>query len=205
MKTVSRILAGAALALLVALFADAATRTVVIDSGGTARVLKNDRVFVVDSGGTTRKVTRLFVIDSGGTSRLVYQNVVWGLAGGSISDTPTSTTIGTPATDSVSVRVQTDGNVSVVAQNDGTYVWEQWTNVPDTSKWVRWTNTSGAINVGTAGTWQQLNANRTFGFSYTGLTGAPSVTGTLQIAADSGGAVILASASYTLTPQVLEF
>lgn len=46
------------------------SRLHVIDSGGTARLVK--RFFVIDAGGVARKVKRLFAVDSGGTARRVY-------------------------------------------------------------------------------------------------------------------------------------
>lgn len=80
-------------------------RTLVVDSGGTTRLIKSDRFFVVDSGGVTRKLKRLFVVDSGGVARQVYQAAVFAL----------------PAT---SVDNQSDPNpatAQVVFNTDGTY------------------------------------------------------------------------------------
>lgn len=49
-----------------------AARTLVVDSGGTTRLVKSSRFFVIDSGAVARKIKRLFVIDGGGVARLVY-------------------------------------------------------------------------------------------------------------------------------------
>lgn len=69
--------------------------------------------------------------------------------------------------------------------------------------WVRWTNTSGTLTTGTAGTWQQMNANRTFGVSFTlNSTGSKVCTGTVEFATDSGGVNVVATGSITLTAQV---
>jgi hypothetical protein len=46
------------------------TRTIVVDSSNTSRLVK--RLFVVDSGNVSRQVKRMFVVDSGNVSRLVY-------------------------------------------------------------------------------------------------------------------------------------
>lgn len=58
---------------------------------------------------------------------------------------------------------------------------------------VRWTNTSGTINVGTAGSWQALTANRTFGCTIGSGSGTKSATGTLEIARTDNTGVVLAS------------
>lgn len=57
------------LGALVSFSISGAPRFFVIDSGGTARLVK--RLFVIDSGATARQAKRVFVIDSGGTARLV--------------------------------------------------------------------------------------------------------------------------------------
>jgi hypothetical protein len=48
------------------------SRTLVVDSGNTTRLVK--RLFVVDSGNVSRQVKRCFVVDAGNVSRLVYVN-----------------------------------------------------------------------------------------------------------------------------------
>lgn len=69
--------------------------------------------------------------------------------------------------------------------------------------WIRWTNTSGTLSTGTAGSWLQLNANQTFGVSFTlNSAGSKVCTGTVEIATDSGGANVIASGSITLNAQV---
>jgi hypothetical protein len=69
--------------------------------------------------------------------------------------------------------------------------------------WVRWTNTSGSLTTGTAGTWQQLSGTRTFGVTRTlNTAGSVVCTGTVEIATDSGGANIVATGSITLTALV---
>jgi hypothetical protein len=69
--------------------------------------------------------------------------------------------------------------------------------------WVRWTNTSGTLTTGTAGTWQQLSGTRTFGKTRTtNAVGSDIVTGTVEIATDSAGVDVIATGSITLTATV---
>jgi hypothetical protein len=53
-------------------------RTLIVDAGGTTRLVK--KWWVIDAGGTARMAKRVFVIDSGGTPRLIFANTVNAIA-----------------------------------------------------------------------------------------------------------------------------
>lgn len=57
------------------------------------------------------------------------------------------------------------------------------------SYWVRYTATSGTLSSNDASTWTQLNATRSV--TKSASSGSASCTFTIEIAADSGGSVIL--------------
>lgn len=67
---------------------------------------------------------------------------------------------------------------------------------------VRWTNTSGTINVGTAASWQALTASRTFGCTIGSGSGTKTATGTLEIArTDATGTVLATKTGIVLTAR----
>ncbi len=68
--------------------------------------------------------------------------------------------------------------------------------------WIRWTNTSGTLSSGTAGSWLSLASNRAFGVTFTSPNGSKTCVGTVEIATDSGGANVVASGSVSITAQV---
>lgn len=83
------------------------------------------------------------------------------------------------------------------------FTWLTSSGVPSSSYYARWTNTSGTLSSGTAGSWQQLNANREWSVTFTDDGGgSKACTGTLEIAADASGSTILATATITLTATV---
>jgi hypothetical protein len=60
----------------------------------------------------------------------------------------------------------------------------------------RWTNTSGAITIGTAAIWESLASPRTYGISIDSGLGAATCTGTLEIArTDDAAKTVLATKS----------
>lgn len=67
--------------------------------------------------------------------------------------------------------------------------------------WIRWSNTSGTLSIGTAGVWEQLNSNRTYGVSRA-FIGNKTCTGTVDIATDAAGVDIVATGSITLLAEV---
>lgn len=69
--------------------------------------------------------------------------------------------------------------------------------------WIRWTNTSGTLSSGTAGSWLALSSSRSFGVLFTGTNGTKTCTGTVEIATDSGGSNVVASGSVTITATVM--
>jgi len=62
---------------------------------------------------------------------------------------------------------------------------------------AQWTNTSGAITVGTAGVWESLGTSRAYGISR-GSLGTTTCTGTLEIR-DASTLTVLASATINLS------
>lgn len=107
-----------------------------------------------------------------------------------------ATAAGTGVLKTGTLRFNTDGTITQVETPNGGGGTMQWysptTASIGTSYWVRCTRQSGnALNVGTENTWQQLSANRTFGYSST--TDVMDGFFTFQLATDSGGANIVAT------------
>lgn len=67
---------------------------------------------------------------------------------------------------------------------------------------ARWTNTSGTLSSGTAGSWLALSTSRVWYVERSGINGTKSCTGTLDIALTSNTSVILATKSITLSAQI---
>ena len=65
--------------------------------------------------------------------------------------------------------------------------------------WIRWTNTSGTLSTGTAGSWLALSTSKSFSVEFTPLSGSKSCTGTVELATDAGGSNVVASGSVTIT------
>ncbi len=65
----------------------------------------------------------------------------------------------------------------------------------------RWTNTSGTLTFGTAGSWQALTSSRLFSVSRS-TVGTKSCTGTLEIALTANTSSILASKSITISADI---
>jgi len=65
---------------------------------------------------------------------------------------------------------------------------------------ARWTNTSGTLSSGTAGSWQALSSTRTWAVSQSGV-GSKTCTGDLEIRR-TADTVVVATKSITLTAQV---
>lgn len=107
-----------------------------------------------------------------------------------------------PADSIVNITFASAGGWSATDESSQTGTWKIGGGT-GANYWVRWTNTSGTLSTGTAGTWQQLSSDRTFGVSVTSNSGGLKTTiGTVEFATDSGGANIIASGSITLTAQV---
>lgn len=119
-----------------------------------------------------------------------------------------------PANASAQMRfatITTSGNDSYVVQSAPTsgifsdeFEWLTGAGAPG-HYYVRVTETSGTFSSGSAtGTWLSLDATRTWARNRTSDTpGTTSVTATVEIAADSAGARILASFTVTLNATVL--
>lgn len=104
-----------------------------------------------------------------------------------------------------------NASCSITFKADGTWLVDN-ANVSDLSGtwrnqagsyWIRWTNTSGTLSSGTAGTWQALTIDRTFAVIFTSNSGGgKNCTGNVQIATDSAGTNIIASGSIGLSAVV---
>ena len=122
-----------------------------------------------------------------------------GFTGGLTADFAVS-----PGTATATTALQTDGSVThATSSQPGTFL--NW-YLPNTggigsSFWVRATIISGTFTSGTAGSWLQLNAARTWTRNQL-VVGAASVQFTLELASDAAGANIVATCTCTLTATV---
>ena len=101
------------------------------------------------------------------------------------------------------VKVDADGSVySLIGASYALrYVWKTGGGVVADYE-CRWTNTSGTLSAGTAGSWLALSGDREFSVTYTvDGAGSKSCTGTLEIRSASDLSV-LASASVALSAVV---
>ena len=162
--------------------------------------------FHVRVSGTWRQVQEGWVRVSGVWQRF-FQAVVYSLIGATYNDTA-ATVVGVPGACTVTLTVRTDGTVRASGSASGTLASQDWitpTSAVTTNYWSRWSSTAGSLSSGSEATWEQLTTNRAYAKSYVGLTGTDAVTGTLEIATDSGGSNVVASDSFTLEPGVQEF
>ncbi len=156
-------------------------RTLVVDSGGTARQVK--RWIVVDAGGTARVLKRAFVIDSGGTARLIFSAGVITLQDQTVSVERTD-----PA----------DATATYSLLSNGT----GWVDPapPSKSYDVLATFVSGDLPSGTFGSWLSLSVSRSWSLSQTTI-GSKTGIFTVQIR-DATTLEVLDSATITLNAVV---
>jgi len=97
-----------------------------------------------------------------------------------------------------SIEFRADGTV-VVTDSAGTSVRYSWKTGGGSSGdyRIRWTNVTGTLSFGTAGTWQTLDTTRTYGVLFNG-TGIKSCTGTVEIQAAAAPNTPLDSANISL-------
>lgn len=157
-------------------------RLIVIDSGGTARVVR--RLAVVDASGTTRLVRRAFVIDTGGTARQFFSSATVTL------DTSYSVNAGpgnTGVSQSALFRLTSTGDVQFTRTNlVGTPInttQGQWIDpVSEAGNYeARATLISGSANVGTFGVWQALTSTRAWGVAASGSGSTAFAAFTVEI------------------------
>ena len=109
-------------------------------------------------------------------------------------------------TASVTVTIQFNRAGTVTISKTAAASWivgpvanHNWAAVPNSTVgdnfWVRATNTSGTPSTGTTGSWLQMNSDRVWTVSAT-VSGSKNWSATFEIATDSGGASIVASAGY---------
>ena len=109
-----------------------------------------------------------------------------------------------PSSSTADIELQSDGDIVGEGTQFGGGALGEWITPRSAAGGnyeARWTNTSGTLSSGTAGTWQALSTTRNYSVSQTGV-GFKTCTGTLEIRRTVGGAV-LDSKSVTLTAQVV--
>ena len=115
---------------------------------------------------------------------------------GSYSDNQQS-----PTDADCTITFNTNGSWSCTGDSGGSGIWKTGGGT-GANYWIKWTNTSGTLSSGTAGTWQQISTNPAFGVVFTGINGSKSCTGTVQIATDAAGVNVIDSGSITITATV---
>lgn len=129
--------------------------------------------------------------------------------GQTVAGTPTSvfngfsvTKITSGGTLNAIVTFNTDGSIAGSGSGTGGNPTSQYfdpvTVGIGTSYWVRATATSGSFSGGTTDTWLALSSNRAWNRT-TAAFGVQTVVATFDISSDSGGSVIVATGSITLT------
>lgn len=134
----------------------------------------------------------------GGAWKEFFRNLAAYLAGGSYSHTAFS-----PSNATSGVKVDSDGYIYRL--NGSTYVQQdQWLLGGTVAEFeCRWTNTSGAITSGGAGTWQSCASDQGFNVTYSSDSpGSSTCTGTLELRMAASPNTVLASSSWTLTAIV---
>lgn len=104
----------------------------------------------------------------------------------------------------VNFVVRSDGTVLVSGDNSGTLANYNWITptTGSTTYFVRATLVSGTFNTGTTGSWLALTSNRSWIVRVFTAAGR-STTATFEIATDSGGTNIVASASVTFSVELI--
>lgn len=119
------------------------------------------------------------------------------------TNTYTNTTFD-PGTAGVTLAINSNGSLTATGDNVGpldSYDWITPT-AGSTTYFVRATLIGGSFSTGTTGTWLALTSNRTWSVSQSGA-GTQTANATFEIASDSGGTNVVASANIILTADVL--
>lgn len=108
-----------------------------------------------------------------------------------------------PNSSQITYTVNSNGSVSVDGSNYGNLSAYDWITPkpPVSTHYVRVTPTSGSLSSGATGTWLALSSSKAWTLKQVG-PGAKSCTFTVEIATDSGGVNIVASASVSLNVSV---
>lgn len=119
------------------------------------------------------------------------------------TNTYTDTTFD-PGTAGVTLAINSNGTLVVTGTNAGTLDSYNWITptTGSTSYYVRATLIGGSFSSGTTGTWLALTSNRTWTVTQSGA-GTKTANATFEIASDSGGTNIVASAGIILTADVI--
>jgi hypothetical protein len=109
-----------------------------------------------------------------------------------------------PSSSTAYIELQNDGDIFGFGSIQGSGDQGDWITPRSAAGGnyeARWTNTSGTLSSGTAGTWEALSTTRQWAVSRVGV-GSKTCTGTLEIRRTAGGAV-LDSTNVTLTAEVV--
>lgn len=109
-----------------------------------------------------------------------------------------------PSSATASIELQNDGDIVGAGNLAGGGDQGDWIaprSAAGGNYEARWTNTSGTLSSGTAGTWQALSTTRQWAVSQTGV-GTKTCTGTLEVR-HAVNLSVLGSKSVTLTAQVV--
>lgn len=103
----------------------------------------------------------------------------------------------------VNFVVGSGGTVSVTGVNGGSLGGYNWSTptTGSTTRFVRATLLSGSFSSGTTGSWLALTSNRTWRVNV--ISGSKQVSASFQIATDSGGTNIVATATITLRAEMV--
>jgi hypothetical protein len=151
----------------------------------------------VGVGGVWKSVEKMWV-GVGGVWKEFYTALSASLTGRTVSHIVTS-----PTNAAAGVRVTTDGFMYTLRGTSYVQI-EQWLLGGTVAEMeCRWTNTSGTLSSGTAGSWLPCSSNQEFSVAYTPNTpGSTACTGTLEIRMAASPNTVLASASYSLYAEV---
>ena len=112
--------------------------------------------------------------------------------------------IGIDLAASVDFVVGSGGTVAATGQNAGSLASYNWSTptTGSTTRFVRATLTSGSFNSGTTGSWLALTSNRTWNVAVV-TSGSRQASASFQIATDSGGTNIVATATITIRAELV--
>lgn len=127
-----------------------------------------------------------------------------GLSSGRAIDPIDVSVTDTGATEAAAtITVKSDGSVDQIGLNIGTTTID-WHSPPvsgiGASYWVRVTG-SGDTPTGTLNSWLQLNTDRSWTLTLSGI-GSLSFVGTIEFSRDSGGTVVVSSGTFNLFVDV---
>jgi hypothetical protein len=146
------------------------------------------------SGGTWITVANVYR-RSGGTWIKIWPTLTIGVPG----TLDASRLVASPTTSVASITFNADGTYTRLNGASGNWA-TPTTGGVGAGYDIRWTNVSGTLTSGTAGTWQNLSSARTYGRNRVGV-GSATAVGTIEIR-DASTLSVLTSCSTTLFAEV---